>query len=293
MKVGNLEVYGVIYKITNKINGKVYIGQTTRGFDSRYWAKGEGIERVYNYHLYYKNRGDKKQYNLHILESIEKHGFKNFNVNKVFDVAFSKEELDIKEISYIRLFNSVANGYNICEGGRCGPIRSGEKHYKAKYSEDQIILAKKMYCEGVNPNEIERITQVDKNSLSVITSLNSWIDVGKEYNNKLKEMQDLRRYRRAYNVKDNELELRRYYDLGMTPIEVCKELNLINKDYKVEESKKCSSKNYKDIVSMFRVFKYRDLNRVKICQNCNKEYLIPLSKKVTNNRKYCYSCAKK
>ena len=28
-KIGNLEVYGVIYKITNKVNSKCYIGQTT------------------------------------------------------------------------------------------------------------------------------------------------------------------------------------------------------------------------------------------------------------------------
>lgn len=38
MKLGKLEVYGVIYKITNTINNKVYIGQTTqnKGFDRRY-----------------------------------------------------------------------------------------------------------------------------------------------------------------------------------------------------------------------------------------------------------------
>nr|DAX85667.1 MAG TPA: intron associated endonuclease [Caudoviricetes sp.] len=33
MKVGNLEVYGIIYKITNKVNGKVYIGQTAQKMD--------------------------------------------------------------------------------------------------------------------------------------------------------------------------------------------------------------------------------------------------------------------
>lgn len=36
MKIGNLNVYGVIYKITNKINDKVYIGQTIDGFKVRY-----------------------------------------------------------------------------------------------------------------------------------------------------------------------------------------------------------------------------------------------------------------
>ena len=29
-KVGNLEVFGIIYGIENKLNGKWYIGQTTQ-----------------------------------------------------------------------------------------------------------------------------------------------------------------------------------------------------------------------------------------------------------------------
>lgn len=35
MKIGNIEVYGVIYKITNTINNKVYIGQTINGFKKK------------------------------------------------------------------------------------------------------------------------------------------------------------------------------------------------------------------------------------------------------------------
>ena len=53
MEIVNLEVYGVIYKIKNLINKKVYIGQTTQkgGFNSRYKYNGEGIERVYNHYM--------------------------------------------------------------------------------------------------------------------------------------------------------------------------------------------------------------------------------------------------
>lgn len=117
MKIGNLDIYGVIYKITNKINGKVYIGQTTnkRGFNGRYNRKGVGIERVYNYHLSCKKQG--KAYNYHLLNSIEKYGFKNFDVVEVMDFAFSKKELDIKEYTYIKKYNSFSNGYNSTMGG--------------------------------------------------------------------------------------------------------------------------------------------------------------------------------
>lgn len=41
IKIGNLEVYGIIYKIENLVNHKVYIGQTTRK-DS---LKGNYIEK--------------------------------------------------------------------------------------------------------------------------------------------------------------------------------------------------------------------------------------------------------
>ena len=115
MKIGNIEVYGVIYKITNIINGKCYIGQTVVGYKKRYKAKGNGIERIYYHNIYYRNNG--RYYNDHLIKSIEKHGFKAFEVIEIYDIAFSKEELDIKEILYINKFDCINNGYNHTEGG--------------------------------------------------------------------------------------------------------------------------------------------------------------------------------
>ena len=52
------EVYGIIYVIRNKVNNKLYIGQTTnkKGFNGRYHFKGEGIEKVYNFNKYSKDK---------------------------------------------------------------------------------------------------------------------------------------------------------------------------------------------------------------------------------------------
>ena len=130
MMVNDNEVYGVIYKITNNINNKVYIGQTMkpRGFLDRYPNKGVGIERVYKFHKNNKNRGD--GYNEHLFNAIEKYGFDAFSVDEIFDTAMSEKELNDKEILYIHMFDSFNNGYNQTLGG-CGtsgmPALSGKE----------------------------------------------------------------------------------------------------------------------------------------------------------------------
>lgn len=112
-------VYGVIYKITNKINGKVYIGQTTqpRGFKDRYCADGNGIKRVYRYYEASKRYGF--NYNVHLFNAIKKYGFDNFEVNEVFDIAYNQKDLDLKEEQYIIKYKSydINYGYNIELGG--------------------------------------------------------------------------------------------------------------------------------------------------------------------------------
>lgn len=121
MKIGNIECYGVIYKITNKINNKVYIGQTCkdRGFNGRYDFGGKGIERVYKY--LFRNL-NKRCVNTHLLASMNKYGLDSFEVNEIFDIAFTKDELDMKEKSWISIYNSTDRkfGYNFTDGGSNG-----------------------------------------------------------------------------------------------------------------------------------------------------------------------------
>lgn len=115
--IGDKEYYGIIYKIENTVNHKVYIGQTVtkRGFKTRYNFAGEGIERVYKYYIFRRGKG--LDYNPHLLSSIEKYGFDAFVVDEVFDIADSQEELNEKEIFYINKFDSYYNGYNHTFGG--------------------------------------------------------------------------------------------------------------------------------------------------------------------------------
>lgn len=117
MVIDGKEYYGIIYKIENIINHKVYIGQTSqeRGFKDRYCRKGRGIERVYNSYLYEQKHN--RCYNVHLFKAIEKYGFDAFVVDEIFDVALTEYELNEKEIFYIEKFDSFRNGYNSTLGG--------------------------------------------------------------------------------------------------------------------------------------------------------------------------------
>lgn len=90
----------IIYKVTNKITGQIYIGQTT-------WS----IEKRWRYHCY-PNSGCR-----YLNNAIMKHGAENFTVEQI-DVACSKAELDQKEKYWIEYYDSIApNGYNLKSGG--------------------------------------------------------------------------------------------------------------------------------------------------------------------------------
>lgn len=114
----NKERYGIIYKITNTVNGKCYIGQTINDFNRRYRFSGKGIERVYKHHKYRKEHN--RHYNVHLLGAIEKYGFEVFTVDEEFDIAYSKEVLNDLEKKYIKEFDCIKNGYNHEDGGSNG-----------------------------------------------------------------------------------------------------------------------------------------------------------------------------
>lgn len=118
MKIGNLEVYGIIYKIENLINGKVYIGQTIQGFRRRYHANGGYTDEERFYNQIMKTNSNSGSLNF-LKEDLKNISYKELNVNSCIDYAFSKEELNIKEKVWISLSNSTnrEKGYNISNGG--------------------------------------------------------------------------------------------------------------------------------------------------------------------------------
>ena len=112
---------GYIYKITNLINGKIYIGKTKYTIDNRY--KSHLKQAIKNRDL---NITSSKLYN-----AINKYGTENFKIEQIEECSY--ENLSEREIFWIKELDArnPTIGYNICKGGECGPggpMFKGHKH---------------------------------------------------------------------------------------------------------------------------------------------------------------------
>jgi group I intron endonuclease len=95
-----------IYKITNKINGKCYVGQSTN------------IQQRWKDHkkdAFWKNGPD---YEYPLYRAIRKYGFENFLFEIIEECEI--ECLNEKEMFYIAKYRSYTDGYNQNEGGYNG-----------------------------------------------------------------------------------------------------------------------------------------------------------------------------
>lgn len=92
----------IIYKITNKINGKVYIGQTVRSLKERFAEHCKPSSEC-----------------VALIKAIKKYGKRNFKL-EILHKAVDLVELNEKEEFYIKLYNSADKkfGYNCNLGGK-------------------------------------------------------------------------------------------------------------------------------------------------------------------------------
>ena len=107
-----------IYKATNTINGKVYIG-----FDSN-WPNRQ------NEHKYLLNTRNQKFY-----YALRKYGWDNFIWEVIYQSYDGKLCLNIMEPFFIKEYNSFESGYNLTLGGEGSLGRKTKESTKQKISE--------------------------------------------------------------------------------------------------------------------------------------------------------------
>lgn len=111
---------GIIYKATNVINGKIYIGQTKQCLQKRKTG-----------HIYLANN---KKVDTYFYRAIRKYGSSKFKWEIVWEGDINI--LNEKEVYYIDLLKSDTKGYNLNKGGignginnkRLTPIRDGSRN---------------------------------------------------------------------------------------------------------------------------------------------------------------------
>lgn len=152
-----------VYKHTNKINGKVYIGKTSKKPEYR-WNNGKGYS------------GQKHFYN-----SINKYGWDNFS-HEIIKTGLTKEESSALEIELIQKYESTNpdKGYNSTAGGggMLGWHHTEESLSKIRHSnsvrgvsketrEKMRAIMKAKYADGNTPFKGKHHTEESKKLLSL------------------------------------------------------------------------------------------------------------------------------
>jgi group I intron endonuclease len=142
---------GYIYKITNTITKKCYIGETTELTPEKRW-RGH-IQTLK------RNEGCPA-----LKEAMKKYGVDKFKF-EVIIICFN-DDLDIYEREYIQKYNSmVPNGYNILPGGKCGGGFKGKKHTEESIT--KMVDGVKKFREA-NPDHFETYRERHKEAMDQI-----------------------------------------------------------------------------------------------------------------------------
>lgn len=142
--MNNKPKFGIIYKATNVVNNKSYIGQTI-----------DILEKRIHSHKKSSFRKNHSQYNYLFHRAIRKYGIESF-LWEIIEVC-NTPELNDKEIFYIKQFKTYApdgeNGYNLTRGGDNNFGSSGKYHYLNRMSKRKKELWLKKNRIGCrNPN---------------------------------------------------------------------------------------------------------------------------------------------
>lgn len=134
-----------IYKYTNIINGKIYIGQTKNTLE----------QRALNGSNYKGSR--------HFYNAIQKYGWNNF-IPKILEEGLSLDEANIREEYYISLFKSTDPniGYNIRIGGQNSDISDETKNILSLKAKERYKdkTQNPMYGKTHSPETIKKMSEL-------------------------------------------------------------------------------------------------------------------------------------
>ena len=152
---------GHIYKITNKVNGKSYVGQTRKSISER-------IKEHVRNSLYSKDTAS----DTHLYMAIRKHGEENFSIEEI--ESCQDDLLNERETFWIAYFDTYNSGYNetIGGGGRTKyPLSEVYERWREGYTMaemhdrfgyDYSVFTRLYEIEGVKEEAAQRRTSAIK-----------------------------------------------------------------------------------------------------------------------------------
>lgn len=154
-----------IYKITNKVTGKIYIGQSKQ------------IEKRFKEHIRH-SRLNTRNARTPLHSDIKRYGSDNFAFEVLEECEMSL--LSEREKFYIAKYNSTNPeiGYNITKGGIGGPIMFAFDNPKSVLSEAVVCEINSLYLKGLLKRQAYRII-FDKYGINKNTFTDVWS--GKTY----------------------------------------------------------------------------------------------------------------
>lgn len=149
----------IVYKITNLLNSKIYIGCTTKDIHKRF------------YQHFAHRKG-----NTVIGKAFIKYGRDNFIIEEL-EKCDSRENMFDREKYWIEKLKSNENGYNLTNGGDCGPIKMGDENWN--YSKKNLYLSK--LCSERKGKSYEELYGIDKaneikQKISEVAEKRRWAD---------------------------------------------------------------------------------------------------------------------
>ena len=183
---------GKIYLISNDVNNKVYVGQTT-----------QTLKKRFNGHCCY-SKSDKSQ-NMYIKRAIHKYGRDKFHISLLEKCLL--EQLNERERYWIDFYDSYNNGYNLTLGGQSSnyfSIHRLENTIDLKKFEDYILEFKPLATEvashfGISKSSVYNLIDRLNNPNLVLNSYNP--KKGKSINDIDKE-ELIKLYKEGWSILD-------------------------------------------------------------------------------------------
>lgn len=249
-----------IYKIVNKINGKIYIGSTRRENAKHRW---------YNHTTELRRN---KHHNRVLQYAWNKYGEENFEFVVLEEV--SEDMQFIVENKYLEELKPFPpNGYNLARKAQDqlhAKYARGEAHPNSILNIEDVEKIKILMSQGYTNKEIEKKFNASPSSISSIKKLLTWSHVRADLNQKIKENTNTIDEQKRINNKNYLLfydQIINLYNNKVHPNEISNKLNIS--------------------IHIVQKVIYREKNKDKLshCINCGQEIF-----KKSNNHKYCKKC---